>query len=125
MAMVLVVDDEAPIVDLLVDIIEERGHTVLRAGNGAEALSIARNSHPDLIISDIMMPALDGYGLLEALRGAPELARTRVVLMSAAFPRGSKEFAAARAQSATRPDAFLSKPFDVVTVETMLDRFVG
>ena len=124
MAMVLVVDDEAPIVDLLVDIIEERGHTVLRAGNGAEALSIARNLHPDLIISDIMMPALDGYALLEALRGAPELARTRVILMSAAVPKSRAAAPASDQQRALRADGFLPKPFDAVTVESLLDQFV-
>ena len=123
MAMVLVVDDEAPIVDLLVDIIEERGHTVLRAGNGAEALTIARDLHPDLIISDIMMPALDGYALLEQLRGAPDLARTRVILMSAAMPKGAAALPGRR-QRAPNADGFLSKPFDVVAVESLLDEFV-
>ena len=124
MAMVLVVDDEAPIVDLLVDIIEERGHTVLRAGNGAEALTIARDLHPDLIISDIMMPALDGYALLEQLRDAPDLARTRVILMSAAMPKSSAAAPSGRHQRPSSADGFLPKPFDVVAVESLLDQFV-
>ena len=80
MAMVLVVDDEAPIVDLLVDIIEERGHTVLRAGNGAEALTIARDLHPDLIISDIMMPQMDGF---ETLRSIREESSVPVIMLTA------------------------------------------
>jgi CheY-like chemotaxis protein len=121
MAKVLVVDDEAPIVDLLVDIIEDRGYTALRAGNGAEALSIARASQPDLIISDVMMPALDGYELLAALRAAPELARTRVILMSAAFPASGH----GAPRLALAADGYLRKPFDVVEVEEMLDQMAG
>jgi CheY-like chemotaxis protein len=126
MAMVLVVDDEAPIVDLLVDIIEEQGHTALRAGNGAEALLVARASRPDVIISDVMMPSLDGYTLLERVRATPELARVRVVLMSAAFPANEAGGGARSAeQPATLADAYLRKPFDIVAVEAILARFVA
>jgi CheY-like chemotaxis protein len=124
MATVLVVDDEAPIVDLLVDIIEERGHTALRAGNGVEALSIARAARPDLIVSDVMMPVLDGYALLDALRASTDLAQTRVILMSAAFPRNWRSEPHDPSQPATIADGYLRKPFDIVTVENILDRFV-
>ncbi|HEX9369752.1 MAG TPA: response regulator [Roseiflexaceae bacterium] len=116
MATILVVDDEAPIVDLLVDIVEERGHTALRANNGAEALSIAHSARPDLIISDVMMPALDGYALLGALRTAPELAKISIILMSAAFPQRGIPPAHPAA------DGYLRKPFDINSVEAILDR---
>jgi CheY-like chemotaxis protein len=120
MATILVVDDEAPIVDLLVDIIEDHGYTALRAGNGAEALSIARAVRPDLIISDVMMPSLDGFGLLAALRTTPDLARTRVILMSAAFPTSGH----GAPRPAAAADGYLRKPFDVAEVETILTQFV-
>jgi CheY-like chemotaxis protein len=121
MATILVVDDEAPIVDLLVDIIEDHGYTALRAGNGAEALSIARESRPDLIISDVMMPTLDGFGLLAALREVPELSGTHVILMSAAFPPGGQ--AAPRHEASA--DDYLRKPFDVSEVEMILTKFLA
>src|SRR5438477_8428998 len=90
MATVLIIDDEESIVELLVDVIEEKGHTALRANNGAEGLALARESHPDLIISDVMMPQLDGYTLLRVLRSEPELEDITVILVSAGFTRNSK-----------------------------------
>lgn len=114
MATVLVIDDEAPIVELLVDIIEEKGHTAFHASNGVEGLALARQSRPDLIISDVMMPLLDGYALLDALRSEPDLAHTTVILMSAAFPRTAKPL------TELAIDGYLRKPFDLATVETVI-----
>jgi CheY-like chemotaxis protein len=116
MAKVLIVDDEAPIVDLLADIVEEHGHIALRADNGAKGLALARATHPDLIISDIMMPLLDGYALLSALRSEPDLAQTTVVLVSAGFQRGRQPAAHLQA------DIYLRKPFDIATIEDLLDK---
>ena len=116
MATVLIVDDEVPIVDLLADIVEERGHVALRADNGAKGLELARAARPDLIISDIMMPLLDGYALLSALRSEPDLAHTTIVLVSAGFPRAGQ--LAANAQA----DIYLRKPFDINTIEGLLDQ---
>src|SRR5919199_1132198 len=115
MATVLIIDDEAPIVDLLTDIVEERGHVALRANNGVMGLALARAARPDLIISDVMMPLLDGYALLNALRSEPELAHVTVVLVSAAFPRTGKP------QTNPPADVYLRKPFDVATIEGILD----
>jgi CheY-like chemotaxis protein len=116
MAKVLIIDDEAPIVDLLAEIVEERGHMVLRAYNGVSGLALARTEQPDLIISDVMMPLLDGYALLRALRSEAALAHITVVLVSAGFPRNGQ------LQSSPPADAYLNKPFDVTTVESVLDR---
>jgi CheY-like chemotaxis protein len=115
MATVLVIDDEAPIIELLVDIIEEKGHTALYASDGVEGLTLARETLPDLIISDVMMPLLDGYALLRALRSEAELARTTVVLVSATFPRNGKP------QTQPPADGYLRKPFDISAVEQLID----
>lgn len=116
MAKVLIIDDEAPIVDLLADIVEERGHVVLCANNGVSGLALARAESPDLIISDVMMPLLDGYALLRALRSEAALAHIAVVLVSAGFPRNGQ------LQSNPPADAYLNKPFDITAVETILER---
>ena len=116
MASVLIIDDEAPIVDLLAELVEERGHVVLRASNGVNGLALARVAHPALIISDVMMPLLDGYALLRALRAEPELAQIAVVLASAGFPRHGEP------QSTPPADAYLYKPFDITAIESILDR---
>lgn len=114
MATILVVDDESTIVDLLVDIIEEHGHTAVQASNGIEGLVAARDRRPDLIISDVMMPLLDGYALLQALRSEPELAHTTVVLISAMFLGNSQPVAIPSA------DGYLRKPFDITAVEDLI-----
>ncbi len=115
MATVLVIDDEAPIVELLVDIIGDEGHTVLQASNGIEGLTLAREKQPDLIISDVMMPLLDGYAFLRELRADISIAHIQVILMSAAFIQSNS------AASELSADGYLHKPFEIDTIETILD----
>ena len=116
MATVLIIDDEAPILELLADIVEEKGHVALCASDGVEGLALARATHPDLIIADVMMPLLDGFTLLRVLRSEPELEHITVVLVSAGFPRGGGF------QTDPPADAYLRKPFDVSAVESILDQ---
>ena len=68
MATILVVDDEQPLRDLLADVLELDGHRVLVAANGREALAIARRDRPDLVVSDVMMPLLNGVRLCQQLK---------------------------------------------------------
>jgi CheY-like chemotaxis protein len=111
MAVVLVVDDEPPIVELIADLVEDQGHSAITAFNGVEALELARSHRPALIISDVMMPVMDGFALLQALRADPALAHTAVYLMSAASflpPAG------------VAPDGFFRKPFDLGALDGLL-----
>jgi DNA-binding response OmpR family regulator len=64
----LIVEDEKRMVTLLRKGLEEEGHTVVCAGNGIEGLDLARSQDFDVIVLDVMMPKLDGYGLAERLR---------------------------------------------------------
>lgn len=117
MAKILVVDDDAPILDLLTEILEECGHEALRAANGQEALQLAQLYHPEVIISDIMMPEMNGYELLKAIRTIPDLARTVVVLASAGVSKLS---------SVTTPfkaDGYMQKPFNLSQIEQLLQSF--
>jgi len=113
MATVLIVDDDPAIRQLLCDLAEEFGHVVLSASNGVAALKLARAARPQLILSDVMMPGLDGYGLVHALRTDPALAQTPVFLMSAAF-------ANSRTIRETEATGFIAKPFDLVQIEQLL-----
>ncbi|OBI89044.1 response regulator transcription factor [Mycobacterium asiaticum] len=67
-ARVLVVDDEANIVELLSVSLKFQGFEVLTAANGAQALDRARESRPDAVILDVMMPGMDGFGVLRRMR---------------------------------------------------------
>lgn len=68
---------------MVTSVLKKRGHRVHTAGDGEEGLERALSLRPDLIISDIMMPKLDGWALLRALRAHPELAQTPVLLLTA------------------------------------------
>lgn len=87
MKMVLVVDDEAALLELYASAISDLGHGVLTAHDGVEALALIRSHHPDLVISDHMMPRLTGLELLHVVRGEPALANTPFILISAASPK--------------------------------------
>jgi type IV pilus assembly protein PilB len=65
---ILVVDDDSALVEVLTDILEEANHEVLSASNGHEAMALVHRQHPDLVITDLRMPEVDGLGLLRALR---------------------------------------------------------
>ena len=82
--LILVVDDERAIRELLVFLLEEEGFATAEAGNGRDALRIAAAQPPSLVISDFMMPYVDGYELVARFRGNPTLRSVPVILTSAA-----------------------------------------
>ena len=85
MAKILVVDDLPDNRALVATLIGHSGHQVLEAADGAEALALVRAEHPDLVISDILMPTMDGYEFVRQLRADPALAHTQVIFCSAHY----------------------------------------
>ena len=83
MPTVLVVDDEWDIRELLVDTILDAGLEVIEAPDGQAALDRVANHHPDIVLLDIWMPGMDGFGVLERLRADPETAKIPVVMLTA------------------------------------------
>lgn len=114
MAIVLVVDDEDSIVHLLAEVISDAGHTPLTATNGRDAFALAQVHHPELIISDVMMPQMDGYALIDALHAEPDLADTMIILMSAAFRPEQIHLGTTM--------ACIPKPLDLNLIEHLLPR---
>jgi CheY-like chemotaxis protein len=114
-AKVLIVDDEQSLLLLLQQIVEEQGHNVLMAENGQQALQAIEKENPQLIISDVMMPVMDGYQLLREVKTRPELCDTKVVLISAAPINRRFE---------PKADAYLSKPYDLITIEDLLIQLI-
>src|SRR5882672_3482700 len=92
MPTILVADDHRANRDALGFLLEQAGYRVLSAANGAEALE----HQPDLVISDVLMPKMDGYGLARRLRADPATAATRLMFYTAYFDRReAKELARA------------------------------
>jgi CheY-like chemotaxis protein len=116
--VVLIVDDEQPIADLIGVAVSQAGHTPVLAFHGRQALEKAREQWPALVITDLMMPLLDGAGFIAALRqDASEHGRRTppiVVMTAASLP--SAEAAGA--------DAVLGKPFELSDLERLLDEFI-
>jgi CheY-like chemotaxis protein len=81
---VLVVDDDPITLDVTSTILSKSGYRVIKATDGMEAFKSIIAEKPQVILSDMLMPKLDGYGLLGALQSIPEMMFTPVILMSAA-----------------------------------------
>ncbi len=112
-ATILVADDEAPIAELLADLLEEVGYRVLLAYNGADALALIEREHPDLLLTDNMMPRLSGLQLIAHLHDHPALALP-VILMSAVTPEPTPP----------PPVAFMPKPFDLDQMLALVAEFL-
>jgi CheY-like chemotaxis protein len=80
---ILVVDDDPKAVELIAARVVDLASTVLRAYGGAEAIELARQELPDLILLDLMMPDINGFGVVEALRDQPATARIPVIIVTA------------------------------------------
>src|SRR4051812_13968000 len=104
-ATILVVDDNADMRDYISGLLADR-YEVLTAADGRVGLELAHEHAPDLVLSDVMMPRLDGFGLLAALRADPLTARTPVVLLSA---RAGEEATIEGLEAGA--DDYLIKPF--------------
>jgi two-component system, OmpR family, response regulator VicR len=117
-AIVLIAEDEEPIAQAIAYIVEDLGYTAAIAIHGKQALELARASHPALIITDLMMPQMNGAELIRAIRedaASRHIAPPPIILMSAAGKQYVESVSA---------DAFLPKPFDVTQVEALLARYL-
>jgi len=117
--LVLIVEDEATIAEALQLIIEELGCRVALAPNGAAALAIARRESPALVLTDLMMPVMDGRTLIatlhdEAARGL--LADMPVVVMTALGHVRARDLDV---------EGVLRKPFELQEIDTLVERFLG
>ncbi len=80
---ILVVEDHEPLLVAVQDILETEGYTVLTATDGVEALRVMEESCPDLIVTDILMPKMDGYILCETVRARPGWELIPVIFLTA------------------------------------------
>jgi CheY-like chemotaxis protein len=83
MKKILVADDKASSRELIRTLLEHSGYEILEAADGQEALDIARTAAPDLILLDIHMPVLDGYGTVQAMRLDERLQDLPIVALTA------------------------------------------
>lgn len=116
---ILVADDEVSITELIRKSLEREGYQVIVANDGSEALRKIHSEQPDLVILDVVMPVLDGYEVLEAMRAHPETASIPVVMLTA-FPSDVGAVAAFEHEA----DSYLSKPFDPEVLLSLVRRLL-
>lgn len=82
-ARILCVDDDPPQLMIMAAILRKEGYSVEVAHHGYQALKLAREWQPDLIVLDVMMPGIDGYQVTEKLKQSPETAHIAVLMLTA------------------------------------------
>lgn len=119
MKKILIIDDNDELRDNTSEIIQLSGYQTLMAANGRQGVELAVREKPDVIVCDIMMPELDGYGVLHLLRKNPETVNIPFIFLTAKTDRG--DFRKGMEMGA---DDYITKPFDVVellnAIETRL-----
>lgn len=112
---ILVVDDEFGNAEVLSLILEEAGYRVYQASNGAEGLRRVEELKPDIVLTDFMMPVMNGADMAKALRDGADGRKLKIVMNSSlAEPVIRKHF--------DDYDAFLQKPFDVEMLLAVIER---
>jgi signal transduction histidine kinase len=107
MSTVLIVDDDPTARETLVAILEGEGYDIQQAKDGLQALQILKQLQPDLILLDVMMPAMDGFEVCRRIRATPPLAEVPIILLTALDDRDSL-----LSGIESGADDFLSKPPD-------------
>ncbi len=105
---ILVVDDQTELLSFLVESISHAFKKVYTATNGAEALQSIKTNRPSIVVSDVMMPQMDGYELCSSVKNDIEISHTPIILLTAKADAQSKMYGYKQGA-----DAYISKPFDV------------
>ena len=114
-SLVLVIDDDPAVCDIIGKSLGEEGYKVVFANSGAEGLALARKLRPSVITLDVMMPSMDGWAVLSALKQDPELAEIPVVMVTIVEDRNL-----AYTLGATD---YLVKPFDRSRLLSVIERY--
>ncbi len=88
---ILLVEDDESLASVYVMRFEAEGFTVRRVSNGEDALAIATQFRPDLILLDVMMPKISGFDVLDILKNTPETANMKIIMLTALSQEADKE----------------------------------
>ncbi len=117
---ILLVDDDITLRDLLADALEQEGYAILKADNGEQGVVAALNHRPDLVISDIVMPELDGWEFCQTLRTLPSTKAIPFLFLSS-LDQTPEKLLALRLGA----DDYLTKPFHLATILEKVRQLVG
>jgi CheY-like chemotaxis protein len=120
MAKILVIDDDAVQRILLNAVFRKQGLEVLQASNGQEGIRLARDRRPDVIVSDINLPEMDGFAVLDSLRKEPITASIPLILITA----NSDEADQLRAKE-LGASGYLPKPISIPDMQALVNAEIG
>ena len=121
-AKILIADDEQDCIDFVREAMADTPHEVLAAMDGEEALKVAREQSPDLIILDVEMPKLNGFDVFAKLRADENLAAVPVIMLTGIAERRGMKFSGQDMGEymGSEPEAYVDKPIEpVVLVQTV------
>jgi len=116
MGPILIVDDEFGMAESIRDLLQDEGYLTMVAFNGRQALECMGVQRPSLVLTDYMMPLMNGPDLLDAMKKAPEPSDIPVVMMSSAPPSFWRHLPCA---------AFLPKPFRLKPLLAVVHQVIG
>ena len=116
---ILIVDDELLIVQVVGALLKQNGYKILEASSGQESLEILKKSKPDLILLDIMMPGMDGWDVIEKIKGNKNLEKIPVVFLTAKIDPIS------RSMGSLASTDYITKPFDNKDLLRRIKNIIG
>lgn len=119
MAKILVIDDDEVLRTYAAECLRADGHEVLEAEDGEQGVAQAAAEQPDVVITDIMMPGMFGFGVVQSLRSNPRLAQTRIIVSSLHF------YGEPEAVQQSGADRFLPKPYAPEALTQMVAELLG
>jgi CheY-like chemotaxis protein len=115
MKHILLVEDEEKLIDIVALVLQDEGYDVQKSLTAEEALQVAPNFHPDLIISDMKMGEMDGFTLFEKVRSDDRIGKVPFIFLTAMDDSSTKQ----KAQS-LGATAYVTKPFDVMELISLV-----
>lgn len=120
MRKLLIADDESGIRSLVRMTLERDSYQILEASDGVEAIALAREYHPEVVLLDVMMPGLSGFDVCRALKDDPTTSAATVVLLTAKAQESD------RAEGiAAGADDYFTKPFSPIALLRKIDEVYG
>lgn len=120
MTKILVIEDEETVRENILELLDAEGFEAIAAENGRIGLNLAQQHRPDLILCDIRMPELDGYGVLSALRSEPETAGIPFLFLTAKAAKTDVNLGMELGAS-----NYITKPFTLVELLTAIETHTG
>ena len=116
---ILIADDNDNIRVALTSILEDEGHTLWIAKDGAEALKKVRELSPDILILDVMMPKMSGYDVCRTIKNDPNLKKTFVLMLTAKGQASEQEYG-----KEVGADEYIVKPFSPSEILARINKFL-